>query len=74
MVKAFEQVSQRKVPFNHAPRRLGDIATCYADSSQAQAVLGWKTQRDLNTMVEDAWRWQSMNPNGLPQDDEEPET
>jgi UDP-glucose 4-epimerase len=70
MIKVFEKVSKRKVPFNDAPRRLGDIATCFADSSQAQAVLGWKPSRGLHTMVEDAWRWQSMNPNGLIQEDE----
>jgi len=26
--------------------------------------MGWQAVRDLDTMCRDAWRWQSMNPNG----------
>ena len=32
--------------------------------SLALSLLGWQAQRDLATMCADAWRWQSMNPNG----------
>ena len=27
--------------------------------------VGWQAARDLRTMCEDAWRWQSANPNGF---------
>jgi UDP-glucose 4-epimerase len=64
MVKAFEVANGRSVPFRFAPRRLGDIATCYANPSKAAAELGWKAKRDLITMMRDAWRWQMMNPGG----------
>ena len=64
MVRAFEAVSGRKVPYKIVPRRPGDIATCYADPSKAQSELGWKAQRSLDDMMHDAWRWQHMNPNG----------
>jgi UDP-glucose 4-epimerase len=74
MIKAFEKASKRKVSFNYAPRRSGDIGTCYADCSEAQSVLGWVAARDLKAMVEDAWRWQSMNPNGLVKEDEPPQS
>ncbi|MFM8768215.1 MAG: GDP-mannose 4,6-dehydratase, partial [Rubrivivax sp.] len=46
------------------PRRPGDIATCYADPSKAERELGWKAQRGLQQMMQDAWRWQSLNPRG----------
>jgi UDP-glucose 4-epimerase len=26
--------------------------------------LGWKAQRGLQQMMQDAWRWQSLNPDG----------
>ncbi|MCV4860323.1 UDP-glucose 4-epimerase, partial [Escherichia coli] len=26
--------------------------------------LNWKAKRELETMLEDAWRWQMKNPNG----------
>lgn len=45
-------------------RRPGDVAQCYADPSQAAALLGWKASRGLAQMCADAWRWQSGNPNG----------
>ncbi|WP_394142064.1 UDP-glucose 4-epimerase GalE [Vibrio chagasii] len=64
MVTAFEQASQRAVPYQVLPRRAGDIAECWADPSYAEQVLGWKATRSLKTMVEDTWRWQSNNPEG----------
>ncbi len=64
MVRAFEQASGKPVPYKIAPRRLGDVASCYADPAQALAVLGWRAERDLDAMCQDAWRWQSGNPNG----------
>jgi UDP-glucose 4-epimerase len=64
MVRAFEEVSGRKVPYRIAPRRPGDIAVCYADPTKAASELGWRARRGLAEMMRDAWRWQSMNPDG----------
>lgn len=64
MVRAFEKASGKRVTFKLAPRRAGDVASCYADSTQAFALLGWRAQRGLEAMCTDAWRWQSRNPNG----------
>jgi UDP-glucose 4-epimerase len=64
MVAAFAQASGRPVPYQVAPRRAGDVAACYADPSKAHKLLGWRAERDLQTMCEDSWRWQSQNPNG----------
>lgn len=67
MVKAFEQASGQAVPYKIAPRRAGDIAACYADASLAKAELGWQAEKGLEQMCQDAWRWQSQNPNGYPE-------
>lgn len=64
MVRAFEIASGRPVPYRVTGRRLGDIATCYADPSKAERELGWKAQCGLSEMMRDAWRWQSKNPDG----------
>ena len=64
VVRAFEQASGRKVPFKIAPRRPGDIAACYADTSLANELLGWRAERGLEEMCVDAWRWQDGNPEG----------
>lgn len=64
VIKASEQTSGRKIPFNIVAGRFGDIASCYANPSLAHKLLGWKTQLDMNQMCEDAWHWQSVNPSG----------
>jgi len=64
VVKAFEKASGRKVPYRIAPRREGDVATCYADPALAREVIGWRATRGIDEMCADAWRWQSGNPDG----------
>lgn len=64
MVRAFEKASGKPVPYKLAERRAGDIAACYADPTQALALLGWRAERGMEAMCADAWRWQSGNPNG----------
>ena len=64
VIRAFETASGRTVPFRIAPRRAGDVAACYADPTLANALLRWQAVRDLDTMCQDAWRWQQGNPDG----------
>jgi UDP-glucose 4-epimerase len=64
MVQTFEKKSGRKIPYRVTGRRSGDIAVCYADPRLANEELGWSAKRGIEEMCADAWRWQSMNPNG----------
>jgi len=64
MVRAFEQASGKPVPYQVAPRRAGDIASCYAQASLAQHLFNWRAERSLASMCEDTWRWQKANPSG----------
>ncbi|SMO78954.1 UDP-glucose 4-epimerase GalE [Fodinibius sediminis] len=64
VIKAFEEASGKKVPYQITDRRPGDIASCYADPTKAQEELGWKASRSLVDMCKDSWRWQSQNPSG----------
>jgi UDP-glucose 4-epimerase len=64
MVHAFEKASGKSVSYTIAPRRAGDIATCFANPSYAKEVLDWKAVKGIDEMCEDSWRWQSNNPNG----------
>ncbi len=64
MIHAFREASGQDVPYQIAERRPGDAASCYADVSKAEKELGWKAERDILDMCRDAWKWQSMNPNG----------
>ncbi len=64
MVKAFEKVTGKPIPYKIMPRRPGDIDECYADPSYAEELLGFKAEKTLEDMCRDAMRWQTMNPNG----------
>ena len=64
MIKAFEQISGKSIPFEIVPRRSGDIASCYSSPSLAKKLLDWEAKFTLHDMVASSWKWQSKNPNG----------
>jgi UDP-glucose 4-epimerase len=64
VIRTFETVSGRPVPYEIGRRRTGDVASCYADPTLARETLGWQSARSLEQMCADHWRWQSKNPNG----------
>ena len=57
MVKAFEKSTGKKVPYKIAPRRQGDIATCYAEPKKAREELGWTATKTLEDMCKDSWNY-----------------
>lgn len=64
IIKTMERVSGIKIPYKTVSRRAGDIASCYADVRLAQKELQWKSRFTLEDACNDAWRWQSKNPDG----------
>lgn len=62
VVNTFERVTGKSVPYQIVDRRPGDVAVYYADASLAKELLGWQTEKTLEEMVADAWRWQSQSP------------
>lgn len=58
MVKAFETATGKKVPYEFAPRRSGDVEAVYANTSNAEAKLGWKAELGLEEMFRSAWEWE----------------
>ena len=59
MVKAFEKASGKPVPYKIAPRRPGDIASCYASPEKAAKELNWRAKRNLEDMCRDLWNFQT---------------
>ena len=57
MVKTFEKTTGKKVQYKIAPRRAGDIATCYADPKKAKEELGWEANKTLEDMCRDSWKY-----------------
>ena len=64
MVHAFNEANGLDLPYKIVGRRPGDIATCYADPSKSEQVLGWRAEKNLKDMCRDSWNWQSKNPMG----------
>ena len=59
IVAAVERVTGRKLPLIAAPRRPGDAAALVADATKAANELGWTATRDLDVIIDSAWRWHS---------------
>lgn len=57
MVKAFEKASGKPVAYRIAPRRVGDIAECYAETKKAKKLLDWEATKNIDDMCQDAWRY-----------------
>lgn len=57
MVKAFEKATGKNVPYKIAPRRPGDIATCYADPTKAKQELNWVAKMGIDEMCKDSWNF-----------------
>jgi UDP-glucose 4-epimerase len=64
LADTFAKVTGVPVPYKYVDRRPGDVAACYANTTLAEQALGWKAKLGVERMCQDAWRWQSQNPNG----------
>ena len=64
IVEAFETACGHSIKTRIVARRVGDLASSYANSERAQVRLGWAANLGLADMCRDTWTWQSQNPGG----------
>lgn len=64
IISAFEKACGNKIKYEIVGRRQGDVAVCYSNPEKALKELGWKTERSIDQMCSDTWRWQTQNPDG----------
>ena len=64
LFKEFEDISGITMEFKYLPRREGDLAVFWADSSKAFEKIRWQPERDIKKICEDTWRWHRHNPIG----------
>ena len=64
VIEAARRVTGREIPVREEPRRPGDPAQLVASSEKIRAELGWEPEKDLETMIADAWAWRQARPDG----------
>lgn len=57
LVHAYEKTNNVKVPYKIAPRRDGDIATCYSDPTKARNELGFVATKTIEDMCHDSYKF-----------------
>jgi UDP-glucose-4-epimerase GalE len=64
LIEMTSKVAKQTVPYEIAARRAGDPVNVYADVTMARKILGWQSTRDLQSIIESAYKWHSTHPNG----------
>ena len=56
LIKIFEHVNNKKINYDFAPRRVGDLAKCFANPDKANKELNWKARYNLEKMCADSYQ------------------
>jgi len=65
VTESARRVTARKIAVEYGPRRPGDPAILFADSSKIQDELGWKPRyTEIDEIVSTAWNWFQHHPAG----------
>jgi len=60
MIRAFEKVTDKEVPYVLSRRREGDPASLVASNDKARRILGWIPRHsDIEEILFDAWNWEN---------------
>ena len=57
MVKTFEKVSNKSLPYEIVERRPGDLAKIYADPTKAETELSWHATHTIDDVMRDTIRY-----------------
>lgn len=64
ILRSFEKIIGRDIPFEYTTKREGDVAESFASIEKAKRMLNWKPTHTLEEMCIDTWNWQQKHPNG----------
>ena len=64
LLRIFEKTCGVSIKYKHLPRRCGDLAAFWANSSKAFEKMDWQSKRNINQICEDTWRWHQLHPTG----------
>lgn len=63
IIETFERVNNLKLNYKIAPRRAGDVASCYADCSFAKEEIGFVSTHSLEEMCKDSYEFYKKTKN-----------
>lgn len=58
VIRAFEEVSGKKLNYSVGPRRKGDVIAIFANNDKAKKQLHWNCKYSLEDMMRTAWNWE----------------
>ena len=64
LLRTFEKATGQKIPYTIGKRRPGDLPAFWADTRMAERELQWRATKTIEQACRDAWRWQTLNPEG----------
>ncbi len=59
VIEHFESVTGKKVDYEVGNKRAGDVNITFANNTKAKQILDWEPTRDLDTIIADAWAWET---------------
>ena len=57
-IQIFEQANNLSLEVKYGPRRIGDIAEIYADTTYSLKCLKWRPEISIKQAMKDAWNWE----------------
>ena len=64
IIATTERVTGKKVPYEIAGRRAGDVSECYADPRRINETFGWSPTHSLDDIISSAYAWHTSHPQG----------
>lgn len=58
VITAFEEATGVPLSYEITDRRSGDVVSVYADTTQANETLGWKSKKTMEEALASAWKWE----------------
>ena len=58
IINYFEQLTGVKLNWEFGGRREGDLEEIFAETTKAEALLGWKSKLTFKDAIVDAWNWE----------------
>jgi len=58
VIQTFNKTCGVNIPFEIEGKRVGDVASCYAENQKAKKVLNWQPIFSLEDMIKSSWEFQ----------------